>query len=621
MKISEIHGPEDIKEASIQELEELAQEIRTFLIQNIARTGGHLSSNLGIVELTIAVHKVFDSPTDRILFDVGHQSYVHKILTGRADKFYSLRQLNGISGFQKKCESEHDVWEAGHSSTALSAALGFCIARDLNHEHYQVVPIVGDASIVSGISLEALNTIGMKQPNMVIILNDNDMSISKNVGALSETFTKLRTSKPYNSLKSGLSDLLNNNDAGKNMLHKLKDVKDSLKKSVVESSFFGDFGLDYIGPVNGHDLKALIQTLEIAKNHHGPIVVHVCTIKGKGYSFAENDKSGKWHGIGPFNIRTGETLSQLDENTLSWSEAIAQILYDIAKTNKDVVTITPAMTSGSKLEKIAAAFPNRFIDCGIAEDHAAVLAAGLASEGKHPFLSIYSTFLQRAYDPINHDIARMNLPVVIAIDRAGLVGEDGPTHHGVFDIQLLRALPNVILAQPSTYEEAVDLMHLAFSLNQPFALRYPRGNVTISDHQPEKIAVGSWTYKTIGSQPKCIIIAYGNEVEAIKQKAKANEFDMIVVNARFFKPLDTACIQKIAQQKLPVYVHETDMLAGGLSSAILEYCNDADIDLKLHRIGIGDHYVHHGSVSALRKLEGLDLNSLFDQIEEFYHAH
>lgn len=619
MKISDIHAPCDIQDASIEELEQLAADIRTFLIQNIARTGGHLSSNLGIVELTIAIHKVFNSPLDRILFDVGHQSYVHKILTGRADKFSTLRQFEGLSGFQKKAESEHDVWEAGHSSTALSAALGFCIARDLNHENYQVIPVVGDAAIMSGISLEALNTIGMKQPNMVIILNDNEMSISKNVGALSETFTKLRTSKSYNSFKSSLSGMLNNNDAGKTMLHKLKDMKDSFKRSVVESSFFGDFGLDYIGPVNGHDLKALIQTLEIAKNHHGPIVVHVSTIKGKGYSFAENDRSGKWHGIGPFNIHTGETLSQLEKNCVSWSEAISQILCSLAKENKDIVAITPAMTSGSKLENFASAYPQRFIDCGIAEDHAAVLAAGLASEKKRPFLSIYSSFLQRAYDPINHDIARMDLPVVIGIDRCSLVGEDGSTHHGVFDIQLLRAIPNMILAQPANYDEAVDLMHLAFSQEHPFAIRYPRGNVMLTSHQPQKIEIGSWTKETIGSHPKCVVIAYGSDVMQIITKAQVNQMDMIVVNARFFKPLDTQCLKELATLNLPIYVHECDMLAGGLSSAILEYMNDMNLYFPLHRIGIHDHYVPFGSMSSLRKKEGLDLNSLFTELEAYYH--
>lgn len=611
MKISDLKYPSELKKCSVQELNELCEEIRTFLIRNIAATGGHLSSNLGIVELTVALHTVFDSPSDKFIFDVGHQSYVHKILTGRASRFSTLRQYEGLSGFQKRCESEHDVWEAGHSSTALSAALGFSLARDLNHESYQVVPIVGDASMMSGMSLEALNTIGMKQTKMVIILNDNGMSISKNTGALTDTFTRMRTSRSYNHLKSDLKGVLN-----KNAYHVLKNVKDAVKRNLIESSFFGDFNLDYLGPVNGHDMNALLQTLSVAKNHNGPIVVHVVTKKGKGYKYAEEDTTGKWHGISAFNIQTGEVLSKLPENVISWSQYMSDLACEMAGIDPDIVAITPAMTSGSKLEGFAQKYPKRFFDCGIAEDHASVLAASLAISGKKPFLAIYSSFLQRAYDQMNHELARMDLPVVVAIDRAGLVGEDGATHHGVYDIQLLRALPNFILAQPSDASEAKALLKLAFHSPHPFALRYPRGNVDISNAVDKEIRIGEWERIQIMDEIKCRVIAYGPDVHLIVQKARSNQLPIEVINARFFKPLDTNLLDEISCSDIPVIIYETDMKAGGLSSAILEYVNDRGYLKCFERIGIANHFVLHGSLPQLRKSEKIDLLALFEKIGE-----
>lgn len=616
MEIKELKDPHQLKNCSIDELNELCKEIRTFLVENISHTGGHLSSNLGIVELCVAMHVVFDSPTDKMIFDVGHQSYVHKILTGRAQQFSSLRQYNGLSGFQKRCESVHDCYEAGHSSTALSAALGFALSRDYNHENHHIIPVVGDASLMSGISLEALNTIGEKQTPMIIILNDNGMSISKNVGALSETLTKMRTSQVYNQTKKDLSDFLNKNQTGKNVYKTISNVKNSLKKSVVESSFFGDFGLDYLGPIDGHNLHQLIVTLETAKHHHGPIVVHVCTKKGKGYSYAENDCTGKWHGISPFNVRTGEVLKKIPDDYTSWSRFISSTVVKLAEKDEKIFALTPAMVAGSCLDEFQERYPSRFIDCGIAEDHAAILSNALACAGMKPFLAIYSSFLQRAYDPINHDIARMDLPVVIGIDRCGLVGEDGPTHHGCFDIQLLRSLPNMILSQPKDAKEAQDLLFTAFHQNHPFAIRYPRGNVKICNDEMESIEIGTWTEHKAIETTEIFVITYGSDVDTVISKAKTNSLPVSVINARFFKPLDTKMLDRIASFNKPVIIYETDVLAGGLSSAILEYYNDSQQKVSIHRMGIADHFVTQGSIAELRKAEKIDLNSLFEKVGE-----
>lgn len=619
MNIYDIKSPEDIKSLSIPDLQDLAEQIRVFLIESISKTGGHLSSNLGIVELTIALHYVFHTPEDKFLFDVGHQAYVHKILTGRTSKFSTLRQYKGIAGFQKRSESEHDVWEAGHSSTSLSAALGMAVARDLNREHYHVVPIIGDGALSGGMAMEALNQIGSEKRNLVIIFNDNNMSISKNVGAMDDAFTKLRTSKPYNLLKDDLKGVLSSSKIGNSVLHTMKSMKNAVKENVVDTSIFGDFNLEYIGPVDGHDLKTLLKVLEIAKQHKGPIVVHVITKKGKGYRFAEEDTDGKWHGVSQFDTRTGESLAKVPAGLVSWSQVISDSLITLAKKDKSIVAITPAMIGGSKLQKFFDSYPQRSFDCGIAEEHAMTFAAGLAASGKRPFISVYSSFLQRAYDQVNHDIARMKLPVVIGIDRCGLVGEDGETHHGVFDISMLRSIPNMILAQPKDALEAQHLLYSAFQQStSPYAIRYPRGNVPFEKvSEYNYIEIGSWTSWKLSDDIKAIVIAYGSDVDKIISKATVNGTPIEVVNARFFKPLDNAMLETICAKQLPVIIYETDILSGGLSSAILEYCNDHDQHTSFTRIGIHDHYVEHGSLPQLRKLEHIDMNSLFDEIKKY----
>ena len=614
MQIYDIKDPSQIKNLSMKQLDVLAQDIRHFLIQNISKTGGHLSSNLGIVEITIAMHYVFSSPKDKMIFDVGHQSYVHKILTGRSTKFATLRKLNGLSGYQKRSESPHDCWEAGHSSTSLSAALGYAIARDVQHQNYEVIAVIGDGALAGGMSLEALNDIGAQKRKMIIIFNDNAMSISKNRGGVEKRITSIRSSHLYRSMKNDIKVTLPHNKMGDETLKVFSSIRDRIKSGLIDAPLFQEFNLDYLGPVDGHNIPALIKVFEAAKEHDGPIVVHVRTKKGKGYRYAEQDKIGQWHGVSPFNIQTGQPLMKLPINEKTWSNIISDGLIELAKKNKDVVAITPAMAQGSKLLKFAKIFPDRFFDCGIAEEHAITMAGAMSLGGLRPFVSIYSSFLQRAYDQMNHDLGRMDLPVVIGIDRAGLVGDDGETHQGVFDISFLRSIPNLILSQPKDAQEAYDLLYTAFATKHPFCIRYPRGQTAVTDKIDfHLISIGSWERFDIGSDPKAIIISYGPDVDRIIHTIHENNLSMIVVNARFFKPIDQEMCKELFNLDLPIYVYETDVKIGGLSSAVLEYQNE--IENHIHILGIDDHYVQHGSIRSLRKKEHIDLESLFREIE------
>lgn len=614
MRLYDIESPDQIRSLTIPQLNALAEDIRHFLIHSISKTGGHLSSNLGIVETTIAMHYVFHGPQDKMIFDVGHQAYVHKILTGRSTLFPTLRQLDGLSGFQKRKESVYDCWEAGHSSTSLSAALGYAAARDILHQDYNVVALIGDGAITSGMSMEALNDIGAQKRKMIIIFNDNNMSISKNHGGMEKRITSIRSSRVYRNVKQDVKGSLDHNKFGTETLKFMTAFRDRLKKGLIDAPLFEEFNLDYMGPVNGHNIAELIKVFETAKEHDGPIVVHVRTKKGKGYSFAEQDTVGKWHGVSPFNIATGQSLMKLPPNEKSWSQIISDALIQLAKKDPKIVAITPAMAQGSKLMKFAKMFPDRFFDCGIAEQHAITMACGMSLGGLHPFVSVYSSFLQRAYDQMNHDLARMNLPVVVGIDRAGLVGDDGETHQGVFDIAMLRSIPNLILSQPKDAKEAYDLLYTAFTSGKPFCIRYPRGQAMVPETITfDSIRIGSWTKKQFGLQPKGIIIAYGPDVERIEHTVQENEYEMIVVNARFFKPIDEHLLTSLLNLNLPIYVFETDVTIGGLSSAILEFQNQ--YKNKIHILGISDHFVEHGSIRALRKKEHIDLESLFKEID------
>lgn len=615
MRIYDIESPKQIKNMSIPQLVELSNDIRSFLINSISKTGGHLSSNLGVVELSIAMHYVFDAPNDKLIFDVGHQCYTHKILTGRSRQFTTLRKKDGLSGYQKRSESIYDCWEAGHSSTSLSAALGYAIARGIKKENYEVVALIGDGALSGGMAMEALNDIGSKQKKMIIIFNDNNMSISRNHGGIEQRITSVRSSQIYRGIKHDIKSNLQTNKVGTSILNAMTSVRDIVKHDIINAGLFQDFNLDYIGPVDGHNISDLIKVLNTAKEHDGPIVVHVLTKKGKGYPYAEKDKVGKWHGVSPFDIETGRSLMKLPNDELTWSEIISRTLMDLARKDKNIVAITPAMAQGSKLLDFEKTYPNRFFDCGIAEQHAITMACGMAAGGLKPFVSVYSSFLQRAYDQINHDMARMDLPVVVGIDRAGLVGDDGDTHQGVFDISMLRSIPNLILSQPHDAKEAQNLLYTAFVSQKPFCIRYPRGNVHYDKvDQYELIPIGSWTRYDVGDKPICIVISYGYDVGNVIHKAKENNISMIVINARFFKPIDTIMINELCSYDLPIYVYETDCKIGSLSSAILEYINTQKHIL--NTIGIEDHFVNHGSIRTLRIQEHIDTQSLFKEIIE-----
>ncbi len=616
MNLLDIQNPSDIKGLSEKELKTLAKDIREFLVTNISKTGGHLASNLGVVELTIALHYVFDSPEDKILFDVGHQCYTHKILTGRASQFSTLRQYNGLSGFQKRNESPHDVWEAGHSSTSLSAALGMAIARDLKHEDYQVVPVIGDGALSSGMSFEALNEIGYEKRRMVIIFNDNNMSISKNVGAMTMGFGRLRASKGYNHFKDNLKTNLKKNDFGTAIYSGLKSVKDNIRDSIVDRGIFGEFNLSYIGPVDGHNIHDLIQVLEVAKNQDGPIVVHVITQKGKGYAPCENDHEGKWHAVGPFDPKTGRQIHGVPEGSVAWSQLISDKVSELADNDSRIVALTPAMIQGSHLQKFFSKHPERAFDCGIAEEHAATLAAGLAISGMRPYVVYYSSFLQRAYDQINHDICRMDLPVVIGIDHVGLVGADGETHHGVFDIGLLKPLPNLIIAQPKDAEEANSLLNFAFSQQHPFAIRYPKGFVKNVVRNELSITSTNWEVIETTKNDKVVVFTYGENVNIVSEKFKVNQIPATVVNCRFIKPLDEEVLFHFGQKNLPMIIYESDMLEGGISQDIISWYSDHNISYHIKRMGIGDQYVSQGAETRLRKELGIDLNTLIEQVNK-----
>lgn len=620
MKIEEIKNPQFLKSLNIKEMNILAHDIRSFLIKTVSNTGGHLSSNLGVVELTIALHYVFKTPKDRILFDVGHQSYVHKILTGRANRMNTLRQFGGLSGFQNREESEYDHYETGHSSTALSTALGMAVARDLKKENYEIIPVVGDGALMSGLSLEALNQIGYEKKKMIIVFNDNNMSISKNVGALNKSFSIMRSSVAYNQLKSNVKDYLKDNNK-EQIISTIHNAKESIKKSVIDSGIFKEFGINYLGPIDGHDLNSLIKAFRSAQNSTGPIVVHVITKKGKGYKYTEEDKIGLWHGVGKFDISSGKFLNDVPEGFLPYSKLISNCVDKQMEKNSNIVAITPAMKTGSCMNELFAKYPNRCFDCGIAEDHALQFSAGLALNGMHPFVSVYSSFLQRAYDQLNNDLCRMNLPVVIGIDRAGLVGNDGASHHGVFDISFLNPLPNMIIAQGKDANEIAKLIELAFNVNQPFAIRYPKGFVknTISEEKND-IVLGKWEYSYNNDNKKAIIITYGEDVNIIINHIKNNNLNYDVINARFIKPIDNEMLDEIAKFNVPIYIYTTEILKGGLGDSIVTYYSKANINANVTCIGIDDKYVMHGCNGKLKESLGIDIIALFKKIEEDINA-
>lgn len=616
MDLKKIKDPSFLKELDIGQLNQLAQEIRRFLINNISKTGGHLSSNLGVVELTIALHYVFNSPEDKIFFDVGHQSYVHKILTGRADRFNTLRKYQGLSGFQKRSESKHDVWEAGHSSTALSAAVAMAIARDLDHQNFNVIPVIGDAAMVGGESLEALNHLGSINNKVIIILNDNQMSIGKSVGGFGDFLSSVRLSGTYNNLKQDYRNITSRNKVGKMIFNVSKRVKDFVKHGLIDDTIFEDFGVDYLGSVNGHDFDDLIRVLNLAKASKTSVVVHVVTKKGRGYRYAENDYAGKWHGIAPFNISDGTVITSDQGDKITWSKMVADHIEDRMAHDQDIVAITPAMIHGSAMDSIFEHYPERSFDVGIAEEHALTFTAGLAITHKKPFVSVYSSFLQRAYDQINHDIARMDLGCLICIDRCGFVGGDGPTHHGVFDLGILNPLPNVIICTPSNAKDAKMFINTYLKNNDhPYILRIPRGNIeddqTICD---ELLPIGKWSVENVDIYD-LTIICYGQNVKMIRDYFKDKDIRVRLVDAKFIKPMDLELLDQLVDNK-PLVIYETELKINSLASNIAYYYIQKGILKRLYSFGVDDHFSVQGSIDEILKDENLDMDSFYDKVKE-----
>ncbi|KGA97896.1 1-deoxy-D-xylulose-5-phosphate synthase [Alkalihalobacillus alcalophilus ATCC 27647 = CGMCC 1.3604] len=618
MKLENIKDPSLIKGYSKAQLEELAQDIRHFLIEKLSVTGGHLGPNLGVVELTLVLHHLFESPKDKFIWDVGHQAYVHKILTGRADQFDKLRQYQGLCGFPKRNESEHDVWETGHSSTSLSAAMGMATARDLKGEDNSVVAIIGDGALTGGMALEALNHIGHEQKDLIVVLNDNEMSIAPNVGALHNVLGKLRTAGKYHKAKEELEMLIKKIPAfGGKLAATAERVKDSLKYLLVSGVFFEEMGFTYLGPVDGHDLDDLMENMKYAKKTKGPVLIHVLTKKGKGYEPAENDALGTWHGLGPYKIESGEVVKK--PGPPSYSGVFAETLKKIAREDERVVAITAAMPGGTKLDVFAKEFPERMFDVGIAEQHATTMAGGLATQGLKPVFAVYSTFLQRGYDQIVHDICRQNLNVLFAIDRAGLVGADGETHQGVFDIAYLRHLPNMTILMPKDENELQHMIYTAVQYNDgPIAVRYPRGNGygIKMDQQLKTVEIGKWEVLKEGKD--ACILSFGTMLPVAEEAIhylESQGIHVTLVNANSAKPLDEKLLSQIAEQNIPILTLEEAALQGGFGSAVLEFYNEAGYrDLTIKRMGIPDYFIEHGSVSQLLEEIGLTANQVSEQI-------
>lgn len=616
MDLNKIKDPSFLKELDIRQLNELAGEIRQFLINSISQTGGHLSSNLGVVELTIALHYVFNSPEDKIFFDVGHQSYVHKILTGRANQFATLRKYGGLSGFQKRCESEHDCFEAGHSSTALSAAIGMAVARDLNHQNFHVIPVIGDAAMVGGESLEALNHLGSINNKVIIILNDNQMAIGKSIGGFGEFLSSVRISGTYNNLKEDYRNLTSHNKFGQMIFNVSKRIKDFVKHGLIDDTIFEDFGVEYLGPVNGHNFDDLIRVLNLAKNSKSSVVVHVVTKKGRGYKFAENDKSGKWHGIAPFNIADGTLKNPGKNGKVSWSKVVADYIEMKMASDQDIVAITPAMIHGSAMDSLFKHYPDRCFDVGIAEEHALTFTCGLSLAKKKPFISVYSSFLQRAYDQINHDLARMDLSCLICVDRCGFVGADGPTHHGVFDLGILNQLPNVIICAPNDSANTKRFINTYLKNNDhPYILRIPRGEIENNEIEEDEILpIGKWQID-ITNDYDVTVISYGQNVTRINEYFKDKEIKIRLVNALYIKPMDTQMLQEIVDDK-PLVVYETDLKINSLASNIAYYYSQNKILKNIYSFGVDDHYSTQGTIDEILKDEGLDMDSFYQRIKE-----
>ena len=600
--LERIDSPADLKDLTRPELKALADELREFIIQSVARTGGHLASNLGVIELTVALHHVFDTPEDRIIWDVGHQTYAHKILTGRRDRMHTLRQTDGLSGFTKREESPFDAFIAGHSSTSISAALGMAEAARLSGDPRRVMAVIGDGAMTAGMAFEALNNAGAMDANLLVILNDNEMSISANVGALSTYLTRLLSGRFYNAMRRQGEKIL----ATLPPIYELaKKAEEHVKGMVTPSTLFEEFGFNYFGPIDGHDLDALIATLTNLRQLNGPQLLHVVTRKGKGYTPAETNPLG-YHGVGKFDPEAGLTAKAGGKP--SYTQVFGDWLVDMAAADERLVGITPAMGEGSGLVRFAETYPERYFDVGIAEQHALTFAAGLACEGLKPVVAIYSTFLQRAYDQLIHDIALQGLPVMLAIDRAGLVGADGPTHAGAFDLSFLRCIPNMLIAAPSNEDECRRLLTTAFRHTGPSAVRYPRGTgpgATIAPElEPLEIGKGVVRRESGKQAGRIAFLAFGASVTPAL--AAAENLDATVADMRFVKPLDADLVRQLAQSHDLLITVEENVVMGGAGSAVAEVLTLSGLNTRIHHLGLPDRFVEHGDPATLLARCGLD---------------
>ena len=610
MILDKVNYPEDLKCLRTEEKIELAKEIREMIVDTVSETGGHLASNLGIVELTIAMHSVFNTPIDKVIWDVGHQTYVHKILTGRKNKMESLRKMGGIAGFPKTSESVYDNFNTGHSSTSISVGLGMARARDIKGENYKILSVIGDGALTGGMALEALNDVGSSNTNMIVILNDNEMSISKNVGGISMMLSKLRTKSVYvNTSVKGKKVIGKIPVVGKKIVKLVQRTKRGIKQLVIPKMYFEDIGFRYLGPVDGHNLEKLEDILKISKEQEGPILIHVLTKKGKGYKPAENNPD-KFHSTSKFNKETGEKESKGKKD---YSKVFGEKLVEIAKENKKIVAITAAMADGTGLTEFAKKYPDRFFDVGIAEQHAVGMAAGLAKSGLVPVVPLYSSFIQRAYDQLVHDVAIQDLPVVICADRAGIVGNDGETHQGLLDLSFTNTIPNFNIMAPKDFNELESMLEFAINLKKPVMIRYPRGGETKSFEKSEEITLGKAEVVREGND--IAIIAIGKMVSRaieVSDKLSENGIEATVINARFLKPLDKDCILKNIKGKKTVATIEDGTIIGGLGSKVEELIFENKLDINLEKFAYPDEFIKHGSVSEIEEKYGLDVGSIVE---------
>jgi 1-deoxy-D-xylulose-5-phosphate synthase len=620
MILDTINSPVDLRQVPETELPKLVDELRERIIETVSKTGGHLAPSLGVVDLTVALHYAFDTPKDRIIWDVGHQAYAHKLLTGRRDRFNTLRQYGGISGFPKREESPYDNFNVGHASTSISAALGMVAARDIKEDAFRVIAVIGDGSISAGLAFEGLNQAGHLKKNLIVILNDNEMSISPNVGALSAYLNRMMTGNFYTKLRQETKHFLQNIPrVGESMFNIAKKAEESIKGFMAPGLLFEELGFQYVGPIDGHRMDHLLETFRNIKDFSWPVLVHVITKKGKGCEFAECNPA-QFHGTPPFDPETGKAAAK-KQKVMSYTEVFGQTMVTLAEDNDKIVAITAAMSDGTGLEQFAAKYPDRFFDVGIAESHGVTFACGLAAEGMRPVAAIYSTFMQRAYDQVMHDLCLQNLPVTLALDRAGLVGEDGPTHHGVFDIAYLRHLPNMVLMSPKDENELQHMLKTSLEHSGPTALRYPRGTGlgVPMDQELKMLPIGKGEMLQEGND--LVIIAIGNMVKPAQEageRLKAVGISAAVVNARFIKPLDEELITRLAKKTGRIVTIEEHALQGGFGSAVLECIEDNRLSaVKVLRIGLPDRFIEHGPQAVLRKKYGLDADGILASVRDF----